>query len=167
MDALTSQIDDLVEKSVGSKAFLQDKKNYALLKKIAGDIAKSAQVEARRSPMTLTEQIGQVRGILGAITSPIDTATNFLAKEIGEMNTRGGAWKALMDMYDNEAIKAVKKSDAFKDIKFLNQVKNSGEKMGISKEAVNILKSAKSAKDALEKANKAGVAEEIKKAYTK
>lgn len=109
MDALSAQIDDLVEKSAGSKAFLQDKKNYALLKKLAGDIAKSAQVEARRSPMTLTEQIGKVRGILGAITNPIDTATNFLAKEVGEMNTRGGAWKALIDQYDNNAIKAAKK----------------------------------------------------------
>ena len=88
VDALSAQIDNLVEKSAGSKAFIKNKKNYALLKKLAGDIAKSAQVEARRSPMTLTEQIGQVRGILGAITNPIDTATNFLAKEIGEMNTR-------------------------------------------------------------------------------
>lgn len=37
--------------------------------------------------------------------------------------------------------------------------------MGISKEAVNILKSSKNAKDALEKAESAGVADEIRKAY--
>jgi hypothetical protein len=58
--------------------------------------------------MTLTEQIGKVRGILGVITSPVDTATNFLAKEVGEMNTRGGAWKALIDQYDKNAINAAK-----------------------------------------------------------
>jgi hypothetical protein len=56
-------------------------------------------------------------------------------------------------------------SNPFKDIKFLNKVKSEGDKMGISKEALTIIKSAKSAKDALEKANKAGVVEEIKEAY--
>lgn len=37
--------------------------------------------------------------------------------------------------------------------------------MGISKEAVNILKGSKNAKEALEKAEKAGLADEIRKAY--
>ena len=40
--------------------------------------------------MTITEQVGTIRGIVSAVSNPLDAATSALAKEIGEMNTRGG-----------------------------------------------------------------------------
>lgn len=65
-------------------------------------------VDARRSPMTLTEQLGTLETIAEGVRNPLSTAKNLFAREIGEMNTRGGAWKALMDFYANEAIKKAK-----------------------------------------------------------
>lgn len=44
------------------------------------------------------------------ITSPLATGKQFLAKEIGELNTRGGSWKELVKRLDNEAVNAYKKS---------------------------------------------------------
>lgn len=44
------------------------------------------------------------------LSSPIATGRQFLAKEIGEMNTRGGSWKELVKRLDDEAVSAYKKS---------------------------------------------------------
>lgn len=44
------------------------------------------------------------------LSSPIATGRQFLAKEIGEMNTRGGSWRELIKRLDNEAVDAYKKS---------------------------------------------------------
>lgn len=44
------------------------------------------------------------------LSSPIATGRQFLAKEIGEMNTRGGSWKELVKRLDDEAVDAYKKS---------------------------------------------------------
>lgn len=61
--------------------------------------------------------------------------------------------------------KATKTLDPFKDLKFIAQAKKDPVKLGLSETAISIFKSAKSAKDALEKATKAGVVDEVRKAY--
>lgn len=106
---LSDNIDNVVEKSLWSKQFLEWKKQYKLLKSIASDISKSAVVEWRRSPQTFVEQLGTLQAITEGITSPLSTAKSLFAKEIWELNTRGGAWKELIKNYDKEAINAVKK----------------------------------------------------------
>lgn len=105
---LSDNIDNVVEKSLGSKQFMEWKKQYKLLKSIASDISKSAVVEWRRSPQTFVEQLWTLQAISEWITSPLSTAKQLFAKEIWELNTRGGAWKELIKNYDKEAIKAVK-----------------------------------------------------------
>ena len=106
---LSDNIDWVVEKSIGSKEFLKRKAQYSHLKKLVTDIAKSAAVEWRRSPQTFVEQLGMVESMLDAVRNPLSTAGRIFAKEIGELNTRGWAWKELIKIYDTEAIKAVKK----------------------------------------------------------
>jgi hypothetical protein len=44
------------------------------------------------------------------LSSPLATGRQFLAKEIGEMNTRGGSWKELVKRLDDEAVDAYKES---------------------------------------------------------
>lgn len=107
---LTDNIDNVVEKSLGSKQLIEWKKQYRLLKSIASDISKSAVVEWRRSPQTFVEQIGTLQAITEWITSPLSTAKTIFAKEIGELNTRGGAWKELITNYDKQAIQWVQKA---------------------------------------------------------
>lgn len=105
---LSDNIDNVVEKSLGSKQFMEWKEQYKLLKSIASDISKSAVVEWRRSPQTFVEQLWTLQAISEWITSPLSTAKQLFSKEIWELNTRGGAWKELIKNYDKEAIKAVK-----------------------------------------------------------
>ena len=103
---LSDNIDNVVEKSLGSKQLIEWKKQYKLLKSIASDISKSAVVEWRRSPQTFIEQLSTLQAITEWITSPLSTAKSLFAKEIWELNTRGGAWKELITNYDKQAIKA-------------------------------------------------------------
>ena len=44
------------------------------------------------------------------LSSPIATGKQFLAKELGEMNSRGGSWKELVKRLDDEAVDAYNKS---------------------------------------------------------
>lgn len=106
---LTDNIDNVVEKSLWSKQLIEWKKQYRLLKSIASDISKSAVVEGRRSPQTFVEQLGTLQAISDGITNPIGTARTLFAKEIWELNTRGGAWKELIKNYDKQAIWSIKK----------------------------------------------------------
>lgn len=106
---LSDNIDSIVEKSIWTKQFIEWKKQYKLLKSIAADISKSAVVEWRRSPQTFVEQLWMLESIVEWVTNPLSTAKSVLAKEIGELNTRGGAWKELIKNYDKEAIQKAKK----------------------------------------------------------
>lgn len=109
---LSDQIDDAVSKVPDSGDFKGLKKKYALLKSLAGDISKSAQVEARSSPMTFTEQVGMLQGMTDLMKNPVRTTGNALMREIGQMNSRGGAWKRLVEYYDNQAMKEFKKTQS-------------------------------------------------------
>jgi len=98
---ITDILDTAVEKKLVGSKFADDKRIYRTLKELASDIAKSAQVDARRSPQTLTEQLGFIQ----ALTSPVEFAKRAFAREIGEMNTRGGTWKQFIDILDERAVK--------------------------------------------------------------
>lgn len=98
---ITDILDTAVEKKLVGSKFADDKRIYRTLKELASDIAKSAQVDARRSPQTLTEQLGFIQ----ALTSPGEFAKRAFAREIGEMNTRGGTWKQFIDILDERAVK--------------------------------------------------------------
>ena len=103
------QLSDWIDNAIESGKWAEFKKlkeQYTLLKKLASDISKSAVVEWRRSPQTLVEQLWTVEAILDGITNPLWTAKQLFAKEIGELNTRWWAWKELIKIYDNNAIKA-------------------------------------------------------------
>ena len=50
-----------------------------------------------------------LESMVEGITNPVSTAKTVLAKEIGELNTRGGAWKELIKNYDKEAIEKARK----------------------------------------------------------
>jgi len=104
---LTDNIDNTVMKLTWPK-FAEYKKNYSLLKKLASDITKSAQVEWRRPPQTFVEQLSTLEAISEWITNPLSTAKQVFAKEIGELNTRGWAWKELIKNWDKEAISKMK-----------------------------------------------------------
>lgn len=104
---LSDSIDNQVMKLTWPK-FAEYKKNYSLLKKLASDITKSAQVEWRRSPQTFIEQVSTLEAISEWISNPLSTAKQLFAKEIGELNTRGWAWKELIKNWDKEAIKKAK-----------------------------------------------------------
>jgi hypothetical protein len=105
---LSDNIDSAVMKSMKWWEFKEWKAQYALLKKLVNDISKSAVVEGRRSPQTFVEQLWQLEAIVEWVTSPLSTAKQVFAKEIGELNTRGGAWKELIKNYDKQAINAFK-----------------------------------------------------------
>lgn len=64
VEELSKGIDDAVAMTKGGKEFAKLKSDYALYKKLADTITKSAMVDARRSPMTLTEQIGTLETIV-------------------------------------------------------------------------------------------------------
>ena len=81
------------------------------------------------------------------------------------MNTRWGAWQKLIETYDGQAIKALKK-DPLKDIAFIKKL-GEGKVKGLSKEALQAMKGAKTMKDAIARAKNAGVEDEIRKAYSK
>ena len=104
---LSDSIDSQVMKLTWPK-FAEYKKNYSLLKKLASDITKSAQVEWRRSPQTFIEQVSTLEAISEWISNPLSTAKQLFAKEIWELNTRGWAWKELIKNWDKEAIKKAK-----------------------------------------------------------
>lgn len=99
------ELNDWIDNAVANTPWFKDlKKQYSHLKKIVSDMAKSAAVEWRRSPQTFVEQLGMVETLMDAVTNPLSTAWKLYAKEIGELNTRWGAWKELMKIYDTEAI---------------------------------------------------------------
>ena len=102
---LTDSIDNVIASNLKWKEFEIWKKQYALLKKIATDISKSAVVEWRRAPQTFVEQLGTLDTILDLSRNPLSTAKWLFAREIWELNTRWGAWKELIKIYDSEAIK--------------------------------------------------------------
>lgn len=110
VDELTNQIDNAIETQLKWSKFKELKSQYRLMKSMVGDITNSAMVEWRRSPQTFVEQLWTIEAMGNIISSPIATGRQFLAKEIGEMNTRGGSWRELIKRLDNEAVNAYKKS---------------------------------------------------------
>ena len=119
VEELTNQIDNAIETQLKWSKFKELKSQYRLLKSMVGDITNSAMVEWRRSPQTFVEQLGTIEAMWNILSSPIATGRQFLAKEIGEMNTRGGSWRELVKRLDDEAVSAYKKSQttAWKVIK--------------------------------------------------
>ena len=111
---LSDNIDNAVMKNIKWPEFKQWKSQYALLKKLVNDISKSAVVEWRRSPQTFVEQLWHLQAISEWIKNPLSTAKQVFSREIGELNTRGGAWKELIKNYDKQAISAFKKSPKIK-----------------------------------------------------
>ena len=110
VDELSSQIDNAIETQLKWEQFKELKSQYRLMKSMVWDITNSAMVEWRRAPQTFVEQLGTIQAMWDIITSPLGTAKQVLAKEIGEMNTRWWSWKALIKRLDNEAVDAYKKS---------------------------------------------------------
>ena len=110
VEELTNQIDNAIETQLKWSKFKELKSQYRLLKSMVGDITNSAMVEWRRSPQTFVEQLGTIEAMWNILSSPIATGRQFLTKEIGEMNSRGGSWKELVKRLDNEAVSAYKKS---------------------------------------------------------
>ena len=110
VDELTNQIDNAIETQLKWSKFKELKSQYRLMKSMVWDITNSAMVEWRRSPQTFVEQLGTIEAMWNILSSPIATGRQFLAKEIGEMNTRGGSWKELVKRLDDEAVDAYKKS---------------------------------------------------------
>lgn len=110
VEELTNQIDNAIETQLKWSEFKELKSQYKLLKSMVGDITNSAMVEWRRSPQTFVEQLGTIEAMWNILSSPIATGRQFLAKEIGEMNTRGGSWKELVKRLDDEAVDAYKNS---------------------------------------------------------
>lgn len=99
------ELNDSIDNAVANTPWFKEwKGQYAHLKKLVTDMAKSAAVEWRRSPQTFVEQLGMVETLMDAVSNPLSTAWKLYAKEIGELNTRGWAWKELMKIYDTEAI---------------------------------------------------------------
>ena len=99
------ELSDWIDNAVANTPWFKELKGqYSHLKKIVSDIAKSAAVEWRRSPQTFVEQLGMVETLIEAASNPLSTAWKLFAKEIGELNTRGWAWKELMKIYDTESI---------------------------------------------------------------
>ena len=104
VESLNTQIDNAVVKMGSNMA--RDKQLYKTLKSIAKDITASAQVDARRAPQSLAEQMGYI----DAFTSPIATARQLYAKEIANLSSRGGSWGQLVKVLDKEAIDLAKGS---------------------------------------------------------
>lgn len=99
------ELNDSIDNAVANTPWFKEwKGQYAHLKKLVTDMAKSAAVEWRRSPQTFVEQLWMVETLMDAVSNPLSTAWKLYAKEIGELNTRGWAWKELMKIYDTEAI---------------------------------------------------------------
>ena len=110
VEELTNQIDNAIETQLKWSKFKELKSQYRLLKSMVGDITNSAMVEWRRSPQTFVEQLGTIEAMWNILSSPIATGRQFLAKEIWEMNSRGGSWKELVKRLDDEAVDAYKES---------------------------------------------------------
>ena len=110
VEELTNQIDNAIETQLKWSKFKELKSQYRLMKSMVGDITNSAMVEWRRSPQTFVEQLGTIEAMGNILSSPIATGKQLLAKEIGEMNSRGGSWKELVKRLDDEAVDAYKKS---------------------------------------------------------
>lgn len=99
------ELNDSIDNAVANTPWFKEwKAQYSHLKKLVSDISKSAAVEWRRSPQTFVEQLGMVENLMEAASNPLSTAWKLFAKEIGELNTRGWAWKELMKIYDTDAI---------------------------------------------------------------
>ncbi len=99
------ELNDSIDNAVANTPwFKADKAMYAHLKKLVWDISRSAWVEGRRSPQTFVEQLGMIETLMEAASNPLSTVWKLYAKEVGELNTRGWAWKELMKIYDTDAI---------------------------------------------------------------
>lgn len=83
-------------------------RQYALIKRLSLTAAKSANVDMRRAPETLAEQIGVIWRIYSWITSPIATTDKMLAKFVSEASSRGGAYKRFLEITDQKAIDLAK-----------------------------------------------------------
>lgn len=101
---LTKSIEDAVSLHLPDAQYGKLKSQYALLKRLAGDVAQSALVESRRAPQTLVEQLSY----LDALTNPLSFAKQQLVKEVAELNTRGGSWKELVKILDKRGIERAK-----------------------------------------------------------
>jgi hypothetical protein len=134
---LNDSIDESILKSMKWPKFAKWKKQYASLKKIATDISKSAAVEWRRSPQTFVEQLWTLNAIIEWVSNPLSTARNLFAKEIWELNTRGGAWKELIKIYDTRAIKAKPTKKLQKSSSKVNPEKTS-ENLTLKKESATM-----------------------------
>lgn len=96
---LNTRIDEIIDNQLWD-AFAKDKETFRNLKLIVDDIVNSSLVEWRRAPNTLAEQIWFIEWLL----SPVDAVKQWFIQEIWELNTRGGAWKELIKIYDQQAI---------------------------------------------------------------
>ena len=87
---------------------MEAKRIYRTLKELQPSIIKSAQVDMRRSPMSLAEQIAFMQhNPIDWITSPLSTAktkaTKAMADELASRTTRDGTFQQLIRIYDREA----------------------------------------------------------------
>lgn len=106
VEKLTEDIDNVIFATKWAKEYEEAKRVYKILKSMWTDLVNSAQVEARKSPMWLVEQLGT----LEALSNPTWFLKQQFAKQISEMNQRGGTWKRLINYYDQEAIKNYEKA---------------------------------------------------------
>jgi hypothetical protein len=112
------ELNDSIDNAVANTPWFKEwKAQYSHLKKLVSDISKSAAVEWRRSPQTFVEQLGMVENLMEAVSNPLSTAGKIFAKEIGELNTRWGAWKELIKLYDEWAIRQATSGSMKKSVK--------------------------------------------------
>lgn len=109
VEKIWSKIDtEIAWANVADETFKNAKTIYSQLKKIQPSIIKSAQVDARQSPMSLAEQIALMQhNPIDWVTNPIDAvkwkAIKAMADEIKNRTSRDGTFQQLMRIYDREA----------------------------------------------------------------
>lgn len=104
VDFLNKSIDEIIEKQLWSE-FANDKAIFRNLKTIVDDMVASSLVEWRKAPNTFAERIWMVESLF----SPVSSIKAKLISEAENIQTRGWAWKALIDSYDKQAIEALTK----------------------------------------------------------
>lgn len=107
VESLGNKIDEVVDSASASEA----KEIYKQMKRIQKSIIDSAQVDMRRSPMNLAEQIAFMQNNpLEWVTNPVQKwlseAWKALWDELKARTSRDGTFQQLMRIYDLEASKA-------------------------------------------------------------
>lgn len=109
VEKIWSKIDETVAWSnLQDETFKNAKNIYSQLKKIQPSIIKSAQVDARRSPMSLAEQMAWMQhNPMDWVTDPIwsvkGKAIKAMANELSNRTSRDWVFQQLMRIYDREA----------------------------------------------------------------